>query len=87
MSRRSKTRNPLFHRRRFADEMITLSVIWYLRFKLSYRDLSEIARQFGVLVAPCTILRWVVRYAADFKQRWQAFECPLDGPGGRMRHI
>src|SRR5215471_2886032 len=79
MPRRSTTRNPMFHRRRFADEIITLSIIWYLRFKLSYRELSEIARQFGVLVAPCTILRWVVRYAADFEQLWRQFERPAGG--------
>jgi len=69
----------MFHRRRFADEIITLSIIWYLRFKLSYGDLSEIARQFGVLVAACTILRWVVRYAADFEQLWRQFERPAGG--------
>ena len=32
-------------------------VRWYLRFKLSYRDLAELAREFGVSVAPSTILR------------------------------
>ena len=29
---------------------------WYLRFKLSYRDLAELARELGVSVAPSTIL-------------------------------
>jgi transposase-like protein len=54
-------------------------VIWYLRFKLSYRDLVEMARQFGVLVAPSTILRWVVRYASEFQRCWQPFEQPVNG--------
>ncbi len=64
--------------RRFADEFITLAVIWYLR-KLSYRDLSAIAGQFGIMVAPSTILRWVIRYAVEFEQRWHRFERPVDG--------
>lgn len=58
---RQTSRNPLFHRRHFADDVIILCVRWYLRFKLSYRDMAEIARELGVLVAPSTILRWVVR--------------------------
>ena len=52
--------------------MILVSVGWYLRFKLSYRDLAQILGQMGVAVAPCTILRWVVRYSPDFAESWLA---------------
>jgi transposase-like protein len=72
--RKDRTRNPLFAKRWFADEVIIWCVRWYLRFKLSYRDMTEIAWEFGVLVAPSTILRWVARYATEFQQRWQFFE-------------
>jgi transposase-like protein len=58
MPRRRTARNPLFSGRRFADEVVTLCVRWYLRFKLSYRDVAEIAWEMGILVAPSTILRW-----------------------------
>src|ERR1700722_15403614 len=75
--RRQNYRNSLFHRRRFADHDIILCVRWYLRFKLSYREMAEIARELGVLVAPSTILRWVVRYAEEFNRLWQRFERPL----------
>ena len=44
--------------------MIITCVRWYLRFKLSYRDLAELARELGVRVAPSTILRWVVLLAS-----------------------
>ena len=37
--------------------MIITCVRWYLRFKLSYRDLAELARELGVSVAPSTVLR------------------------------
>src|SRR5262245_31426535 len=74
MSRRRTRGNPLFSRRRFADEVIILCVRWYLRFKLSYREMAEIAWELDVLVAPSTILRWVVRYAEDFSRLWRQFE-------------
>ena len=74
---RSKLRNPLFSRRRFVNDFIILCVRWYLRYKLSYRDMARIAFEFGVLVAPSTILRWVVRYSAEFEKRWLIFERPV----------
>jgi transposase-like protein len=77
MRRHQAPRNPLFRRRRFSDDVIILCVRWYLRFKLSYREMAEIAWELGVLVAPSTILRWVVRYAADFSQLWSQFERPV----------
>jgi len=75
--RRPSFRNPLFRRRRFAGEVIILCVRWYLQFKLSYRDMAEIAKELGVLVAPSTSLCWVVRYAEDFSRLWHPFERPL----------
>lgn len=74
---RQTFRNPLFRRRRFADDVIIFCVRWYLRFKLSYRDMAEIACELGVLVAPSTILRWVVRYAEEFSRLWRPFERPV----------
>jgi hypothetical protein len=53
---RRKGRNPLFAKRWFSDEVIVVSVGWYLRFKLSYRDLAHILSEMGVAV---------VNYAAD----------------------
>jgi hypothetical protein len=76
MARRHTARNPLFSGRRFA-EVITLCVRWYLRFKLSYRDVAEMAWEMGILVAPSTILRWVIRYREEFARRWRAFERPV----------
>src|SRR6202140_2221194 len=70
-------RHPLFRRRWFADDVIISCVRWYLRFKLSYRDLAELARELGVSVAPSTILRWVIRYVPEFEKCWQAYERPV----------
>ena len=32
-----------------------------------------------MLVAPSTIMRWVVRYAEEFSNRWRSFERPIGG--------
>ena len=54
--------------------MIVTCVRWYLRFRLSYRDLASIAAELGIPVAPSTILRWVVRYTEEFVRRWEPYE-------------
>ena len=76
---RRKARNPLFAKRWFSDDVIILCVRWYLPFQLSYRDVAEIAWELGVVVSPSTILRWVVRYAAECERRWQKFERKVGG--------
>src|SRR5271169_3999584 len=77
MARRHSPRHPLFRQRCFADDIIITCVRWYLRFKLSYRDLAELARELGVSVAPSTVLRWVIRYVPEFEKCWQAYERPV----------
>jgi transposase-like protein len=77
MAHPQSLRHPLFRRRWFADDFIITCVRWYLRFKLSYRDLAELARELGVSVAPSTILRWVIRFVPEFEKCWQAYERPV----------
>src|SRR3954447_21350659 len=77
--RRRKARNPLFRKRWFADDTIVQCVNWYLRFKLSYRDLALMMGQLGISVAPATILRWVIRYSVDFAESMRPFEKPVGG--------
>src|SRR6201996_2123747 len=77
MSRKREVRNPMFSKRWFPDDVIILCVRWYLRFHLSYREMAELAWELGILVAPSTILRWVIRYAVEFERCWRAFEQPV----------
>ena len=72
-----RRRDPRFAKRRFADEVILLCVRWYLRFKLSYRDLSRVMYELGIAVAPCTILRWAVRYSIELTHRCQQYQKPV----------
>jgi len=74
MQKRRQGRNPLFAKRWFSDDVIITCVRWYLRFRLTYRDLASLAAELGIAVAPSTILRWVVRYAEEFARRWEPFE-------------
>ena len=52
-----------FKRRRFPKDVIILSVRWYLRYALSYRDLKEILIERGVTVDHSNIFRWVQHYS------------------------
>jgi transposase-like protein len=48
---------------RFPREVIVLSVRWYLRFGLSYRDVEELLAERGIDVDHVTVHRWVRRFA------------------------
>jgi transposase-like protein len=64
-----------FKGRQFDREIIVLCVRWYLRFKLSFRDLVEMMAERGVCLAHTTIMRWVARYVPEFEKRWNRFAC------------
>ena len=68
----------LFEGRHFDREVIILCVRWYLRFKLSLRDLVEMMAERGLSLAHTTIMGWVWRYAPEFEKRWKRFR-----PGNR----
>ncbi len=57
----------------FDHEVILLCVRWYLRYKLSFRDLVEMMAERGLYLAHTTILRWVRSYAPEFIKRWNRF--------------
>jgi transposase-like protein len=66
----------LFEGRHFDREVIVLCVRWYLRFKLSYRDLVEMMAERDLSLAHTTIMRWVHHYAPEFERRWNRFARP-----------
>src|SRR6266852_3462077 len=67
---------------RFPTDIILLSVRWYLRYNLSYRDLEEMLEERGAFLDHTTVFRWVLRFTplllASFKKR----KAPV---GGRWR--
>src|ERR1700680_4873534 len=68
-----KTVEELFKGRHFDREVVILCVRWYLRFKLSLRDLVGRMAERGLSMAHTTIMRWVQRYAPEFEKRWRRF--------------
>ncbi|EGQ4271177.1 TPA: IS6 family transposase, partial [Staphylococcus aureus] len=48
-----------FRYKQFNKDVITVAVGYYLRYALSYRDISEILRGRGVNVHHSTVYRWV----------------------------
>ena len=66
-SRRLTTRSAsAFSGYRFPDEIITLAVRWYLRFRLSYADVAEWVAERGITVDPSTIYDWVHAFTPRF---------------------
>jgi transposase-like protein len=73
-----KSLEELFGGRHFDREIIILCVRWYLRYKLSLRDLVEMMAERGLSLAHTTILRWVRRYTPEFVKRWNRFATPAE---------
>jgi len=71
-----KSLQELFGGRHFDREIIILCVRWYLRYKLSLRDLVEMMAERGLSLAHTTILRWVRRYTPEFVKRWNRLGMP-----------
>jgi transposase-like protein len=65
----------LFKGPHFERDITVLCVRWYLRFKLSFRDLVEVMAERGVSLSHTTIMRWIQCYAPEFEKRWNRFAC------------
>ena len=76
MTRKTKGADKLFKGRYFEREIIVLCVRWYLRYKLSLRDLVEMMGERGLMLAHTTIMRWVQRLVPEFEKRWNRFARP-----------
>src|SRR5699024_5587004 len=60
-----------FRYKQFNKDVITVAVGYYLRYALSYRDISEILRERGVNVHHSTVYRWDQEYAPILYQIWK----------------
>jgi transposase-like protein len=81
----------------FPPEVIILSVRWYLRFALSYRDVEELLAERGIDVDHTTVYRWVERFTPLLAEaarpcrhavgdRWQVDETYVK-VAGRWRYV
>lgn len=56
-----------FKGKQFKKDIITVAVGYYLRYNLSYREVSEIMSDRGINVCHTTIYRWVQEYGSVAK--------------------
>jgi IS6 family transposase len=59
----------LFKWKHYQPDMILLTVRWYLRYNLSFRDLVEMMEERGLAIAHTTIMRWVHQYGPELDKR------------------
>ncbi|MFD6511281.1 transposase [Bacillus sp. NPDC060175] len=57
----------LFKWKHYQSELILLTVRWYLRYNLSFRNLVEMMEERGLSIAHTTIMRWVHQYGPQLE--------------------
>jgi transposase, IS6 family len=59
----------LFKWKHYQPDIILLTVRWYLRYSLSFRELVEMMEERGLSMAHTTIMRWVHQYGPELDER------------------
>ncbi|MBJ8055549.1 IS6 family transposase [Bacillus cereus] len=59
----------LFKWKHYQPELILLTVRWYLRYNLSFRNLVEMMEERGLSMAHTTIMRWVHQYGPQLEEK------------------
>jgi IS6 family transposase len=73
-----ETELDLFKWKQFESEIILLTVRWYLRYSLSYRDLVEMMEERGLHMAHTTIMRWVHEFGPELDKRIRPYLKPTN---------
>ncbi|PFJ07474.1 IS6 family transposase [Bacillus cereus] len=58
-----------FKWKHYNHEIIILTVRWYLRYSLSFRDLVEMMEERGISLSHTTVMRWVHEYGPKLDKR------------------
>ncbi|MGE6619747.1 IS6 family transposase [Bacillus mycoides] len=59
----------IFKWKHYQPDIILLTVRWYLRYNLSFRDLVEMMGERGISLSHTTIMRWVHQYGPELNKR------------------
>jgi transposase-like protein len=59
----------LFKWKHYQPDIILLTVRWYLRYNLSFRNVVEMMEELGLSMAHTTIMRWVHQYGPELDER------------------
>ena len=68
-----------FANKQFPSSTILMAVLWYVAYKLSYRDIEELLAERGVRVDHATIHRWVYEYAPQLESVFRGRKRPVSG--------
>jgi len=64
----------IFKWKHYQPDIIVLTVRWYLRYNLSFRDLVEMMEERGLSFSHTTIMRWVHQYGPELNERIRKHE-------------
>ncbi len=64
-------RDAIYRRRRFPRDVIETCVLWYLTYRLSYRDLVALMAKRDVHLTHTTIMRWVFPIRARIREEME----------------
>ncbi|MEH7219011.1 IS6 family transposase [Bacillus toyonensis] len=59
----------IFKWKHYQPDIVLLTVRWYLRYNLSFRDLVEMMEERGLSLVHTTIMRWVHQYGPELNKR------------------
>jgi IS6 family transposase len=59
----------LFRWKHYQPDIILLTVRWYLRYNLSFRNAVEMMEERGLSMVHTTIMRWVHQYSPELDER------------------
>ncbi|PFZ18115.1 IS6 family transposase [Bacillus wiedmannii] len=68
----------LFKWKHYQPDIILLTVRWYLRYNLSFRDLVEMLEERGLFIAHTTIMRWAHQYGPELDERLRSHLKPTN---------
>jgi IS6 family transposase len=68
----------LFKWKQYESEIILLTIRWYLKYCLIYRNLVEMMEERGLHMAHTTIMRWVHQFGPELDKRIRPFLKPAN---------
>jgi transposase-like protein len=68
----------LFKFKQYESEIILLTIRWYLKYSLSYRNLVEMMEERGLHMAHTTIMRWVHQFGPELDKRIRPYLKPTN---------
>ena len=77
----------VFKWKHYQPDIIFLTLRWYLRYNLSFRNVVEMMEERGLSMAHTTIMRWVHQYGPELDKRVRIMLSQQMIPGEWMKHI